>query len=172
MEYDETIVDSGQRSEFASGAVRDIQKGKGRCDLVPLMGAERLLGSGIFDAIDYFKRTGSTDSLYSALQRFADIAFGVPSGSTKMNVANMFLEVSKHFEAGAEKYGEYNWQKGLPIHCYINSAVRHLLKYFRGDEDESHDRAFVWNILCCIWTCINKPELDDFCDKEKNNESN
>ena len=30
------IKDSGERSEFATGAVRDIQKGKGRCDLMPL----------------------------------------------------------------------------------------------------------------------------------------
>ena len=30
------IKDSGERREFQSGAVRDIQEGKGRCDLLPL----------------------------------------------------------------------------------------------------------------------------------------
>ena len=30
------ILDSGSRREFESGAVRDIQEGKGRCDLLPL----------------------------------------------------------------------------------------------------------------------------------------
>ena len=30
------IKDSGERREFESGAVRDIQVGKGRCDLLPL----------------------------------------------------------------------------------------------------------------------------------------
>ena len=30
------IKDSGARREFESGAVRDIQEGKGRCDLLPL----------------------------------------------------------------------------------------------------------------------------------------
>ena len=30
------IKDSGNRTEFATGAVRDIQVGKGRCDLLPL----------------------------------------------------------------------------------------------------------------------------------------
>jgi hypothetical protein len=30
------ILDSGHRREFESGAVRDIQEGKGRCDLLPL----------------------------------------------------------------------------------------------------------------------------------------
>lgn len=30
------IKDSGNRREFETGAVRDIQEGKGRCDLLPL----------------------------------------------------------------------------------------------------------------------------------------
>ena len=30
------IQDSGTRREFETGAVRDIQEGKGRCDLLPL----------------------------------------------------------------------------------------------------------------------------------------
>ena len=63
----------------------------------------------------------------------------------------MLLEVAKHFEEGAKKYGENNWQKGIPPKCYIDSAVRHYLKWLRGDKDEPHDRAFVWNLMCCIW---------------------
>ncbi|MBR5879664.1 MAG: hypothetical protein IKY91_08890, partial [Akkermansia sp.] len=31
-----SIKDSGARTEFSTGAVRDIQEGKGRCDLMPL----------------------------------------------------------------------------------------------------------------------------------------
>lgn len=80
---------------------------------------------------------------------------------------DMLLEAAKHFEAGAAKYGEWNWQKGIPTHCYIDSAVRHYLKFLRGDNDEPHDRAFVWNILCCIWTCKHKPELNDYPRKEE-----
>lgn len=30
------LKDSGKRREFKTGAVRDICKGKGRCDLLPL----------------------------------------------------------------------------------------------------------------------------------------
>jgi hypothetical protein len=63
----------------------------------------------------------------------------------------MFLEVAKHFEEGAKKYGDNNWRKGIPVYCYIDSALRHYLKWLRGDDDEPHDRAFVWNILCCVW---------------------
>jgi hypothetical protein len=78
----------------------------------------------------------------------------------------MFLEVAIHFEEGAKKYGENNWQKGIPVHCYIDSAVRHYLKFLRGDKDEPHDRAFCWNILCAIWTCKHKPELNEYAQKD------
>lgn len=30
------IKDSGNRTEFETGVIRDIQAGKGRCDLMPL----------------------------------------------------------------------------------------------------------------------------------------
>jgi hypothetical protein len=66
--------------------------------------------------------------------------------------SDMSLELAKHFEEGAEKYGEHNWEKGIPIDSFIDSAVRHYLKYLRGDKDEPHDRAFVWNLMCCAWT--------------------
>lgn len=160
-----TIKDSGARREFATGAVRDIQEGKGRCDLLPLdvvlnhctkMADDNMFKFQhiMFLHINNFVEGGETRHLYRALANaihmFNDDHY------------TMFLEVSKHFEEGAKKYGEYNWQKGIPTHCYIDSAVRHYLKYLRGDKDEPHDRAFVWNILCCIWTCIHKPELNDY----------
>ena len=36
MKTFEVIKDSGNRREFETGAVRDIQEGKGRCDVLPL----------------------------------------------------------------------------------------------------------------------------------------
>lgn len=153
------INDSGARREFETGAVRDIQEGKGRCDLLPLDVVADLLGgeqASMMDYIDMFKRTGCTIYLKNCLITL----------SLTWNLFDMLLEVSKHFEEGAKKYGEYNWQKGIPTHCYIDSAVRHFLKFIRGDKDEPHDRAFVWNILCCMWTCKNKPELNDYPRKE------
>lgn len=73
----------------------------------------------------------------------------------------MLLEVSKHFEEGAAKYGEKNWTLGLPLHCFVDSAVRHYLKWFMDLVDERHDRAFCWNILCLLWTLEHKPECND-----------
>ena len=146
------IKDSGERREFETGAVRDIQEGKGRCDLLPLEVVASLMSNPTLAYIYRFQLDGSVSRLKEALT-----ASGVFH-----DIHTMFLEVSIHFEEGAKKYGEYNWQKGIPTHCYIDSAVRHYLKWLRGDKDEPHDRAFVWNILCCIWTCLNKPELNEY----------
>lgn len=147
------IKDSGNRRTFDTGAVRDIQEGKGRCDLLPLDVLADLSCDNVIRSIYKFTQDGGAEWLYEALLVIEPV-FGCRS--------NMFLEVSKHFEEGAEKYGEYNWQKGIPTHCYVDSAVRHYLKWNRGDTDEPHNRAFVWNIVCCIWTCIHKPELNDY----------
>lgn len=151
------IKDSGQRQEFDSGAVRDIQKGKGRCDLMPLdvvvnlyKGNCNLEAAVVLSRINEFKFTNEVAQLYEILNF-------ISGGYMFKHPTDMLLEVSVHFEEGAEKYGENNWQKGLPVWCYINSMTRHFLKWLRGDEDERHDRAFVWNILCCIWTVENAP---------------
>lgn len=139
------ILDSGDRREFESGAVRDMPTGKGRCDLMPLEVAYRLLNSdGIMFFLSKFMGSNDTISLYSALFEFSELYYGD-------KVETMLLEVAKHFEDGAKKYGENNWQKGIPSNCYIDSAIRHYLKFLRGDKDEPHDRAFVWNLMCCIW---------------------
>ena len=143
------IQDSGNRREYETGAVRDIQEGKGRCDLMPLdMVAEYLTLDGnenpILLSIYRFEQTGDYKRLFQALDAFNEQHW--------KNNKTMLLELSKHFEEGAAKYGENNWQKGIPESSYIDSAVRHYLKWLRGDDDERHDRAFVWNIMCLIWT--------------------
>ena len=79
----------------------------------------------------------------------------------KESIPTAVLEVAIHFEEGAKKYKERNWEQGIPLHCYIDSAVRHYLKWLRGDDDERHDRAVVWNLLCAAWTHWNKPEMVD-----------
>lgn len=157
---DETfcIKDSGERHVFSTGAIRDIQKGRGRCDLLPLDVVGHLMydDSLVFQIYE-FTNDGDPEHLITALE-IASNGNGYPW----LKFTDMLLEVSIQFEGGAEKYEENNWQKGIPTHCYIDSAVRHYLKWLRGDTDEPHDRAFVWNILCCIWTCKHKPEMNDY----------
>lgn len=138
------IKDSGERREFESGAVRDRSEGKGRCDLLPLeVASSFLLDDIILMSLAAFRKTLDTKYLYSALHSFAEEAFD--------SEETMLLEVSKHFEEGAKKYSEDNWRRGIPPKDYLDSMTRHYLKWLRGDDDEPHDRAFVWNVMCCIW---------------------
>ena len=104
------IKDSGNRTEFVTGAKRDIQHGKGRMDLLPWYG---------------------------------------------------IMEVSKHCEEGAEKYGEHNVDKGIPLHSLCDSAARHLAKFISGEMDEDHLRAACWNLLWALNQRKTHPELDD-----------
>lgn len=102
------IKDSGNRREFDTGAVRDIEEGKGRMDLLP----------------------------WAAI-----------------------IEVSKHCEAGAKKYGEHNVDKGIPTSSFCDSAARHLAKYLEGWNDEPHLLAATWNLLWALQMTIKNPEM-------------
>ena len=158
------IKDSGHRTEFESGAVRDIQEGKGRCDLLPLDIVEELLlldfpvtpSGTILEKIDEFEKTGKYRRLIDAAFLFIVDCTAFPDMHTAV------LEYAVHLEEGAKKYGDRNWQKGIPTERYVDSAVRHYLKYLRGDSDERHDRAFIWNLLCGAWTAKHFPELNNY----------
>ena len=101
------IKDSGQRTEFPSGAVRDMHEGKGRMDLLP----------------------------WAAI-----------------------MEVSKHCEAGAKKYGEHNVDRGIPTSSLCDSGMRHLAKYLDGWTDEPHLLAACWNLLWALEMVKKHPE--------------
>lgn len=104
------ILDSGQRTKFSNGFVRDLHDGKGRMDLLPW---------------------------------------------------NAIIEVSKHCEAGAQKYGEHNIDLGCPYHSLADSGARHLAKYIIGIQDEPHLVAACWNLLWLLEETITHPEMND-----------
>jgi hypothetical protein len=81
------------------------------------------------------------------------------------------IEVSKHCERGAVKYGEHNVDKGIPVHSFIDSAFRHLAKHVDGQADEPHLLAAAWNLLWAIQMEQKHPELNDipWDRKEKEN---
>lgn len=156
------LLDSGARRDFGTGAVRDLAEGKGRCDLLPLGIVSKLITESdgrdgkfdrILNAINEYVRHGTILALYAAMGWFAE--------TKSMDKSTLILEVAKQYEDGARKYNDRNWENGIPVHCFIDSGVRHYLKYLRGDTDEPHDRAFIWNMLGAIWTHENKPELID-----------
>ena len=157
------LKDSGVRQAYGS-AVRDSQEGRGRADLLPLdvvgllfLENKTYTPKRIFDLIDRFQKDGDPAHLLEAVHKFVGT-----SPEYFESIPTMLLELSIHFEDGARKYNERNWEGGIPIPRFISSAVRHYLKYLRGDTDEPHHRSFCWNLICCAWTCKHHPELNPY----------
>lgn len=148
--------DSGSTREFSTGAHRDNATGKGRCDLLPLAEVAKVMDDKVIADMANFMETKDTAYIKQAL---IDSIETVPMYKS---LPNMMLEVSILYEAGAIKYGENNWKRGMPLKSYIDSGIRHYLKTLRGDDDEPHYRGFIWNMLCAMWTIENVPNaLDD-----------
>lgn len=84
---------------------------------------------------------------------------GLSDGTINRIWATAMLDVAKHFEDGARKYSDNNWRKGIPVWCYFDSASRHLMKTILAWNDEPHDRAVLWNLMCGAWTAANEPRL-------------
>lgn len=55
-------------------------------------------------------------------------------------------------ELGAKKYLPRNWEKGLPFSRYYQSACRHLNEWLKGNRDEDHLAAAMWNIMAIMHT--------------------
>jgi hypothetical protein len=155
------IINDGCFRTFASGAVRDVDDNKGRCDLLPLDVIGDISDNPIFTLVNGYIRTGDKRLIVEAIRGFSDTRYG--------DFHTAILEVSKHYSDGAKKYTERNWEKGINLHCYIDSGIRHYLKYLRGDTDEPHDRAFLWNMMGALWTHDHHPEFCDlpFCKEEE-----
>jgi hypothetical protein len=146
-----TIKDSGERRRFETGAVRDISEGKGRFDLLPL----DVLGTANQDNrltnLSWYQKTNDETYLYAAMSAI----------NYRMDYT-LIERIARHFENGAKKYDENNWKQGIPCKCYIDSAVRHYFKWVLGETDEDHESAYYWNIMCCIWTHENIPEMQSY----------
>lgn len=74
---------------------------------------------------------------------------------------------ARHMENGAVKYGDRNWEQGIPLSRFLDSAFRHLVCFMDGKRDEDHLAAARWNLAGLIWTeeMIRRgklpPELND-----------
>jgi len=61
--------------------------------------------------------------------------------------------IAIHYQKGCEKYGDRNWEKGLPVKSFLDSAMRHAAQVVDGRNDENHLIAAIWN-LCCAYQTI------------------
>lgn len=72
--------------------------------------------------------------------------------------------LAKHYEAGADKYTERNWEKGIFASRCFSSCVRHLFQWIAGERTEDHLAAAAWNIFAimhyeeCLQEMIDTPK--------------
>ena len=71
------------------------------------------------------------------------------------------LRVARHMENSLADHGERNWERGLPMHCFLDSAMRHIFKYMDGWTDEDHLAAAATNLLMALWTEAHLPAMQD-----------
>ena len=71
------------------------------------------------------------------------------------------LRVAHHMEDSLTEHEERNWERGLPVHCFLDSAMRHIFKYMDGRVDEDHLAAAATNLLMALWTEDHHPEQQD-----------
>lgn len=64
------------------------------------------------------------------------------------------IALAVHYEKGCKKYGERNWEKGIPISSFISSSLRHTIQFLDGQSDENHLIAALWNLACAYETLL------------------
>jgi hypothetical protein len=62
---------------------------------------------------------------------------------------------------GARKYGDYNWERGMPASDMINHALRHIYLFLGGDRSEDHLGHAAWNVMGAIHSLEVWPELNE-----------
>lgn len=60
--------------------------------------------------------------------------------------------LAQHYENGARKYADRNWEKGLPLGRFLDSALRHLADFMEGNRQEDHLAAAIWNLFGYLHT--------------------
>ena len=178
------LADSGERREFESGAVRDLAEGKGRMDLVPLDVAALFLQAYEDPGEKKLTFQQGATLVLSEMNKFIDscrsgepqvkyiyTAMVIESQMFYPDPYTTIMEVSKQYEDGAKKYCDRNWEKGIDVHCFCDSACRHLMKVGRDSPDDPepvfvHQKAALWNLFSLAWTIKHKPQLlQDFIDE-------
>lgn len=69
--------------------------------------------------------------------------------------------LARTYAEGAEKFGAYNWENGMPAGDLLNHAIAHLYMWLGGDRSEDHLGHAAWNVLGAIHSVEKWPELNN-----------
>jgi hypothetical protein len=115
------------------------------------------------DAVPVLKDSGERRQFGSGAVR--DRAAG--KGRFDLITPQMMFRLARHYEAGAIKYSDRNWEKGMEFNNYLDAAFRHLEKYEDGWMDEDHLAAAIWNIAALMHHELHYPELDNLPRRQR-----
>ena len=94
----------------------------------------------------------------NAAQREPDEGKGRPDLISPFAISRL----SKWYESGSKKYGDRNWEKGMPFSRYTASMFRHLIAWMKGDKSECHLSAIAWNAFAILHHQeLNELQWDD-----------
>jgi hypothetical protein len=69
--------------------------------------------------------------------------------------------VARACQEGADKYGDYNWEKGMRANVMLNHALRHIYEFLSGDRQEDHLGHAAWNLISAIHSLEVWPDLNE-----------
>lgn len=92
------------------------------------------------------------------------------SGAQRDSIAPAYHSITPHelrrlaliYAVGNKKYGDDNYQKGLPFSVLYNHAMEHLQLYRQGDRTEDHLAKAAWGMFALMYMETNRPEMNDF----------
>lgn len=120
------VKDSGQREEYANGFVRDTEDGK-----------------------EDFVRLFTDPKIHAAIVKEPRLLDFLATDGAHLVPPEMLIRWAVHMHKGAQKYGESNWRQArglVAIARFARSFCRHSVKWLRGDRDEDHAVAIMFNV--------------------------
>lgn len=120
------VKDSGVREEYANGFVRDTEEGK-----------------------EDFVRLFSDPQIHAAIVKEPRLLDFLATDGAHLVPPEMLIRWAVHMHKGARKYGEANWRQArglVAIARFCRSFCRHSVKWLRGDRDEDHAVAIMFNV--------------------------
>jgi hypothetical protein len=68
---------------------------------------------------------------------------------------------------GAKRYGDRNWEKGMPASVMLNHALRHIYLWIDGDTSEDHIAHATWNLMAIMHFEETMPQLIDVPSRQR-----
>jgi len=110
---------------------------------------------------------GGTRQTYSTGAQKEDASKTEGKGAYHLLPQSPLRKLAEIYRKGSIKYAARNWEKGIPLSRFLDSAERHLSQFHEGMENEDHLHQAIWCLVGLSWTAeqikrgLLPEELDD-----------